>query len=85
MWLEDELQKTLKFASVSTDGDVILWTLAKSELQPERLMRLQAPGAAACGAGEAGQDAVAAAGAAPAAGAKHVVGGVCMDFSWVRA
>lgn len=37
----DELQKTLAFVSISTDGDVLLWTLTKVELVPERLMRLQ--------------------------------------------
>ncbi|WIA12351.1 hypothetical protein OEZ85_012402 [Tetradesmus obliquus] len=40
-WQPDELQKTLAFVSISTDGDVLLWTLTKVELVPERLMRLQ--------------------------------------------
>ncbi len=37
----DELQRALQFVSISSDGSVVLWTLTKSELQKERLMRLQ--------------------------------------------
>ncbi len=40
-WQIDELQKSLQFVSVSLDGHVLLWTLAKAELQRELLMRLQ--------------------------------------------
>ena len=79
MWQEDELQSTLQFASVSTDGDVTLWTLSKGELVPERLMRLAAPKGGACGGGAAqGED------GKDGGAARRVVGGVCMDFNLVR-
>jgi len=101
-WQEDELQRTLQFVSVSTDGDLTLWTLTKSELVPERLMRLVAAGGGcaagdgAAAAGAAGVKGAAAGGGAEdcgggaaggdgAAGGRRVVGGVCMDFHWVRA
>jgi hypothetical protein len=48
----DELQKTLAFVSISTDGDVVMWTLTKCELLPERIMRLQPQAAAAATADE---------------------------------
>lgn len=44
-WQVDELLKSLQFCSVSTDGQVILWTLSKAELQLEVIMSLKAPGA----------------------------------------
>ena len=80
------MQKVLQFVSISTDGDIILWTLAKSELQRERLMLLKSSNeihgvgvavAAAAGA-KAQQD-------GPDAVPKHLLGGLCMDFSKVRA
>lgn len=74
VWQEDELQATLQFTSVSTDGDVTLWTLSKGELVPERLMRLTAPGSG--GGGGAG-------GGSGGGVARKAVGGVCMDFSQV--
>ncbi|GBF93018.1 dynein intermediate chain [Raphidocelis subcapitata] len=86
-WQEDELQKTLQFASVSTDGDVVLWTLTRSELAPERLMRLGARAALAAGGAVAAAAAAAAGAEAPgggaaAAAARRVGGGVCMHFHW---
>ncbi|KAF6261307.1 WD40-repeat-containing domain protein [Scenedesmus sp. NREL 46B-D3] len=65
-WQPDELQKTLAFVSISTDGDVLLWTLTKCELVPERLMRLQS----------ASKDKAAGAGAA-ANGSAHHCGCCC--------
>lgn len=67
--------------SVSTDGEVLLWTVAKAELLPELLMRLHAPADK-----EAAPPALAAAAAAMAepAPSKRVVGGLCMDFCNVR-
>ena len=94
-WLEDEARQALQFVSASSDGDVLLWTVAHGALTSERLMRLTAP--AGAGAGEAGAPAgahdaaAAAAGGAPAAsaaaapgGGRRVVGGACLEFNWVR-
>jgi hypothetical protein len=80
------MQKVLQFVSISTDGDVILWTLAKSELQRERLMLLKSSNethgvgvaAAAAAGAKAQQD-------SPDAVPKHLLGGLCMDFSKVGA
>lgn len=64
----DELQKLLAFVSISTDGDVLLWTLTKCELVPERLMRLQSKSKdKAAGAGAAAVAALSAAGGPVAA------------------
>eukprot|EP00761_Pharyngomonas_kirbyi_P007077 gb/GECH01007086.1/.p1 GENE.gb/GECH01007086.1/~~gb/GECH01007086.1/.p1 ORF type:complete len:636 (+),score=169.87 gb/GECH01007086.1/:1-1908(+) len=41
-WQESELSKDLTFISVSSDGNVIIWTLGKSELQYTNLMELKA-------------------------------------------
>jgi dynein intermediate chain 1 len=69
----DELQKVLQFVSVSTDGEVVLWTLAKAELQRELLMRLNAlPGMALAPPESPAVD---------ADEARSVLGGLCMDFS----
>jgi hypothetical protein len=89
----DELQRGLSFVSISADGDVLLWTLAKCELLPERLIRLQpstsaAHGAAAAAAGGPAAGAGAAASSAVAAASEllpqqQADGGLCMDFSKV--
>jgi hypothetical protein len=92
------MHKALQFISVSTDGDVVLWTLAKSELIAERIMRLLLPaGSGNGGGGGGGPEAVAAGGTSATGGAgkgtlgeaccapRRAVGGVCMDFNWVRA
>jgi hypothetical protein len=72
----DELQRSLAFVSISTDGEVLLWSLAKCELLPERLMRLQ-PAAAAAGAAAstAGAAAAVPSSAAAAAGGSSSSGG----------
>jgi hypothetical protein len=70
-WQVDELQKSLQFVSVSLDGHVALWTLAKAELQRELLMRLAPPPAL----GTEGAAAEAAPGAASS--------GTCIDFCQV--
>jgi hypothetical protein len=85
------MQKSLAFVSISTDGDVLLWTLAKCELLPERLIRLQpsaqnchkatGPTAAAAG-GAASSSAVAA--ADELMPQQQADGGLCMDFGKVR-
>ncbi len=40
----DELQKDLKFVSASTDGYLYQWTLSRSELQRETLLKLRPSG-----------------------------------------
>jgi len=40
-WQEEDLAKNLNFFSVSSDGRVTLWTLAKSELEYSDLMQLK--------------------------------------------
>lgn len=83
----DELQRSLAFISISTDGDVLLWTLAKCELVPECLIHLQPPpqqrpcAAAAAGAGPAASSAVAA--ADELLPQQQIDGGLCMDFKKV--
>ena len=37
----DEAQKALQFVSISSDGDINLWTMNKSELTHEKLMKLK--------------------------------------------
>lgn len=94
----DEMQRGLSFVSISADGDVLLWTLAKCELLPERLIRLQPTAAAAhtggLAAAAAGPAAVAAAGGAASSAVAAVSellpqqqadGGLCMDFGKVGA
>lgn len=74
-WQVDELQKALQIVSISSDGRVLLWTLNKSELTHEVIMKLKLdkstePGAATANA-DADED-------------THVAGtagGCCMDFS----
>ncbi|KAG2499404.1 hypothetical protein HYH03_002978 [Edaphochlamys debaryana] len=65
-WQVDEAQKTLQFVSISSDGNVNLWTLTKSELIPECLMKLRV-----VKAGEPTEEDPMATGPA---------GGCCMDF-----
>jgi len=74
--------------SISTDGDVMLWTLAKCELLPERLMRLQPSanskaGAAVGAAGGAAASSSAVAAADELLPQQQADGGLCMDFSKV--
>jgi hypothetical protein len=84
------MQKGLAFVSISTDGDVLLWTLAKCELLPERLIRLQssaqnchkATGPTAAAGGAASSSAVAA--ADELMPQQQADGGLCMDFGKVR-
>ncbi len=90
----DEMQRTLALASVSTDGDVVLWTMTKGELSPERLLRL-APAARdrVAGTGAAAAAALSAPGSSLASSAcaaellvvqQRIVGGLCLDFGRVR-
>ncbi len=67
----DELQKALQFVSTSSDGRVMLWTITKSELQHECIMRLNAPTAAV--GRDDGEDETAA----------GVSGGTCLAFNKV--
>lgn len=78
-WQIDELQKSLQFVSVSLDGHVLLWTLAKAELQRELLMRLQLQ------AGQHGQQAGQQHGEGGAAEVAPggTASGTCIDFSKV--
>lgn len=68
----DELQKSLQFVSVSLDGVVVLWTLAKAELQRELLMRLVV------------QQQAAAEGTDGAAAPSGTASGTCIDFNKVQ-
>ena len=68
----DELQKSLQFVSVSLDGVVVLWTLAKAELQRELLMRLVV------------QQQAAAEGTDGAAAPSSTASGTCIDFNKVQ-
>lgn len=86
----DEAQKGLAFVSISTDGDVLLWTLAKCELLPECLICLQPPAAAQAACHKAEPSSAAAAGSSAVAAADELLpqqqadGGLCMDFGKVR-
>lgn len=71
----DDLQKALQFVSISSDGDVTMWTLSKCELQPERLAQLMS---------ERVPPEAAANGEAAEVLTRHSVGGTCMDFNKVR-
>jgi hypothetical protein len=46
----DEAQKALQFVSISSDGNVNVWTMNKSELTHESLMKLRVVSAAAAAA-----------------------------------
>lgn len=53
VWLAgqvDEAQKALQFVSISSDGNVNVWTMNKSELTHESLMKLRVVSAAAAAA-----------------------------------
>lgn len=74
-WQVDELQKALQIVSISSDGYVLLWTLNKSELTHEVIMKLKMDksetGGVVAAMPEAEED-------------THVAGtagGCCMDFS----
>ena len=67
-WQVDELQKSLQFVSVSLDGVVVLWTLAKAELQRRLVVQQQAAAEGTDGA------------AAPSSTAS----GTCIDFNKVQ-
>lgn len=43
-WQVDEAQKALQFVSISSDGNVNIWTMNKSELTHESLMKLRVMG-----------------------------------------
>ncbi|KAL6762450.1 WD40-repeat-containing domain protein [Haematococcus lacustris] len=67
-WQVDEAQRALQFVSISSDGNINLWTMNKSELSHEVLMKLRvvvppAPGAAAAAGGKLSDAAAAAASA----------------------
>ena len=47
-WQVDEAQKALQFVSISSDGDINLWTMNKSELTHEILMKLKVRARDAC-------------------------------------
>eukprot|EP00798_Chlamydomonas_sp_ICE-L_P025485 gene25485-11143_t len=68
-WQVDDAVKALQFASVSSDGSINLWTMNKSELTHEDLMKLKVVGPGKQ-LGEPEDDGTA---AAPA-------GGCCLDF-----
>lgn len=83
----DEAQKALQFVSISSDGNVYIWTMNKSELTHETLMKLrmvggkaasQADGAAGGGGGKS--DAGAAPGGPGDDDTASAAGGCCMDF-----
>ena len=42
-WQEEDLAKNLNFFSISSDGRVTLWTLAKSELEDSDIMQVTLP------------------------------------------
>ncbi|PNW75678.1 hypothetical protein CHLRE_12g536550v5 [Chlamydomonas reinhardtii] len=66
-WQPDDAQKSLQFVSISSDGAVNLWTLTKSELIPECLMKLRV-----VRAGETSEE--------EDPNASGPAGGCCMDF-----
>jgi len=82
-WQVDEAQKALQFVSISSDGNVNLWTMNKSELTHENLMKLKVAKPHVHGAGGAGPGAK---GQAPPLEEEEptttaaTAGGSCMDF-----
>eukprot|EP00201_Polytomella_parva_P000559 CAMPEP_0175076480 /NCGR_PEP_ID=MMETSP0052_2-20121109/22753_1 /TAXON_ID=51329 ORGANISM="Polytomella parva, Strain SAG 63-3" /NCGR_SAMPLE_ID=MMETSP0052_2 /ASSEMBLY_ACC=CAM_ASM_000194 /LENGTH=591 /DNA_ID=CAMNT_0016345629 /DNA_START=118 /DNA_END=1893 /DNA_ORIENTATION=- len=70
-WQVDESNRSLQFISTSSDGIINLWTLSKSELVPECLMKLRTV-AKDLATGEVTEEAAATQGPA---------GGCCMDFN----
>lgn len=73
----DEAQKALQFVSISSDGNVNLWTMNKSELTHEHLMKLKVVKAGPKGQAEE------AAGGEDDSVSSSTAGGCCMDFSKV--
>jgi len=74
-WQEEDLAKNLNFFSISSDGRVTLWTLAKSELEYSDLMQLKLePGGALMGKpqGEMEEE---------DSSLMGLAGGCCFDFS----
>ncbi|KAL1499669.1 hypothetical protein AB1Y20_011866 [Prymnesium parvum] len=74
-WQEEDLAKNLNFFSISSDGRVTLWTLAKSELECSDLMQLKLePGASLMGkqSNEMEEE---------DASLMGLAGGCCFDFS----
>ena len=69
-WQEEDLAKNLNFFSISSDGRVTLWTLAKSELEFSDLMHLKLISKGAAKAGEEEDSAL-----------MGLAGGCCFDFS----
>mmetsp|Transcript_11102 Transcript_11102/g.19346 ORF Transcript_11102/g.19346 Transcript_11102/m.19346 type:complete len:707 (+) Transcript_11102:95-2215(+) len=79
-WQADEAQKALQFVSISSDGNVNLWTMNKSELTHESLMKLRVVTGKA-GGGKADEGSSPAGGDEDAAaGAGGLAGGCCLDF-----
>ena len=81
----DDAQKALQFVTVSSDGCVNIWTMNKSELTHEFLMKLRKEGSGLAakdgaeakepGAGLAAEE------EAAAAGVGGLAGGCCLDFN----
>ena len=69
----DEAQKAMQFVSISSDGLVNIWTMNKSELTHECLMKLTMVSVDNRPADSEGEDGTAAA----------MAGGCCMDFNKV--
>lgn len=70
-WQVDETQKVLQFVSISSDGNVNLWTMNKSELTHESLMKLKVVHATNGAAAETEED---------SSVSTSTAGGCCMDF-----
>ena len=70
-WQEEDLAKNLNFFSISSDGRVTLWTLAKSELEYSDLMQLKLIQKSANKGGEEEEDSA----------LLGLAGGCCFDFS----
>jgi len=70
-WQEEDLAKNLNFFSISSDGRVTLWTLAKSELEYADLMQLKLIQKGGGKAGEEEEDSA----------LLGLAGGCCFDFS----
>ena len=75
-WQEEDLAKNLNFFSISSDGRVTLWTLAKSELEYSDLMQLKLVTRGAGGRGGSG-----AADDDDDSALLGLAGGSCFDFS----
>ena len=70
-WQEEDLSKNLNFFSISSDGRVTLWTLAKSELEFSDLMQLKLVQKTSTKGGEDEEDSA----------LMGLAGGCCFDFS----